>query len=655
LLNENIYQDHEDNLGGVNNKNNNIICNNKNNFTFNKFINYNKNKSIHLNNKKNQFSSSLIVTVVQSENYQKVDGEAKDLKSFLKFLLINKIAIKAENIYDYENFKDVLKLIKNNQDFKEDINSKNDTNILDYLKYLDNINLDINEIYENLYKERLEIKDEIVNYWKYLSKYAEYNNDFQHKLFEGLKSCHLDYSIVNINIMERDNPEEYEQKKQECKNMKKMILYFLSEINPDPNRLSVELLYSNKSIYGRGFYFSDSIDYIIRCQNDDKIPEINDTFPLLVCEIFYDEEKLKSEQREFDISFSLSDSSQNTSLNNQEKIEPNGLKKIEIFNLNDNDIKRTIYNEFVVSEKYQIFPLYTFTLRRNEYLILYRDPNFIGKNHYSEDLKELILKSLQYSNNKNFYFISSTEEALKLLLKKKKEKIILISSIGKDKSGKRFVEIARKISPCDNLMVLFFSNNTKHFDWITNFPNCLYTSEINIYEEYITNYNFAGLKELKKKVENSYGITLKDLTYYFLNHDSDYNDDDNNICEYFRSVYIFNPESKLYLSMTKEGKVKKSKEKFIWEITLLGYDITFYSNGFYLNFDKNKEIVVGSKEMKMWDFNKIVEKDGKIVKYYFFINIEKEKNFYLSMEDDEDIRVNNEYFSKNSDFQLCDI
>ena len=232
---------------------------------------------------------------------------------------------------------------------------------------------------------------------------------------------------------------------------------------------------------------------------------------------------------------------------------------------------------------------------------------------------------------------------------------MLITSIRFDKSGKRFVEIARKISPCDNLMVLFFSNNTKHFDWITNFPNCLYTSEINIYEEYITNYNFAGLKELKKKVENSYGITLKDSTYYFLNHDSDYNDDDNNICEYFRSVYIFNPESKLYLSMTKEGKVKKSKEKFIWEITLLGYDITFYSNGFYLNFDKNKEIVVGSKEMKMWDFNKIVEKDGKIVKYYFFINIEKEKNFYLSMEDDEDIRVNNEYFSKNSDFQLCDI
>ena len=658
MLNDNTHLEQKDNLGGVDNiniinenYNNYNIYNCKNNFPFYKFINCNKN--LHLDKKKNQFSSSLIVRIAQPENNQKVERETIELKSFLKFLLIKKIANKVENISDYGNLKDVLKLIKNNQNFKENINSKNAANILDYLKYLDNISLKIGDLYENLYKEREELRKEIVNYWKYLTKYAKYNNDFQQKLFEDLKSCHLDYSIVNINIMERDNPEEYEQKKRECKNMKKMILYFLSEINPDSNKLNIELEYSNKSINGIGFYFSDSIDYIVRSQNNEKTPQINDTFPLLVCEIFYDEEKLK--QTDFDISLSLSDSSQKNSLNNQDIIEPDGLKKIEIFNLNDNDIKRIKYTEYVVSEKYQIFPLYTFTLRRNKFLILYRDPNFIGKDHYSKDLKELILKSLKYSNNKNFYFISSTEEALKLLLKKKNENVILITSIGKDKSGKRFVEIARKISPCDDLIVLFFSNNTKHFEWITNFSNCLYTSETNIYEEYITNYNYDGLKELKKKVENSYGITLKNLTFYFLNHESDYIDDDNNKCEYFRSVYIFNPENKLYLLMTKEGKVKKSKEKCIWEITLVRYDITFRSNGFYLDIDENKKIVVGSKEMKIWDFNKIVEKDSEVVKYYFFINIEKEKNIYLSMEDDEDIRVNKEYVSKNSDFELNDI
>jgi len=66
---------------------------------------------------------------------------------------------------------------------------------------------------DNLFKEKQELKNEITNYWKILSKYEEYNNDFQHKLFEDLKKCHLDYSIENMNILERDNTEEYDQKK----------------------------------------------------------------------------------------------------------------------------------------------------------------------------------------------------------------------------------------------------------------------------------------------------------------------------------------------------------------------------------------------------------------------------------------------------------
>ena len=66
-----------------------------------------------------------------------------------------------------------------------------------------------------------------------------------------------------------------------------MILYFLSEINPDPYKLNIELEYSNKTIYDRGFNFSDSIDHIVRYQNDGEIPKIGDTFHMLVCEIFF--------------------------------------------------------------------------------------------------------------------------------------------------------------------------------------------------------------------------------------------------------------------------------------------------------------------------------------------------------------------------------
>jgi hypothetical protein len=314
--------------GGLIDINNDNFNNNdnKNNSPFHIFNKNNNNN--HLNIKQNQINSSINISVGQPKNKQ--NGEIKDLNCFLKFLLLKKLTNKIENIYQYENLKnveEVIKLIKNNQDFKDDINSKNENNILSYLKYLNNKDLDKNSLLENLFAQKKEVKNDIFDYWKYLSKYEGYNNNFEYKFFEDIKNCYLDYSLINMNILERDNPEEYEYKKKECKNMKTMKLYFLSEINYDSNKLNLKLEYSNKSTYGRGFYFSDSIDYIVRYQNNEKIPEKGETFSLIICEIFYDEEKLKESGK----NFSLSDSNQNNSSKDKEKVEPNGLKKIEIF------------------------------------------------------------------------------------------------------------------------------------------------------------------------------------------------------------------------------------------------------------------------------------------------------------------------------------
>ena len=642
------------NFGGLNgnNKDNvnvineNIFYNNNNSHLDNFFNNY-KNKNNHENEKQNQISSSLNVRIGQPKNNQK--GKIKNLSCFLKFLLITRITNKVENISKYdENFKnveEVIKLIKNNQDFNGNKNWKNKNNILDYLKYLDNKNLDRNSLLENIFSEDKKVKNEIFDYWKYLSIYEEYNNNFEHKFFEDLKNCNLDYSIVNMNILERDNPEEYDQKKKECKNMKKMMLYFLYEINYDSNKLNMKLEFSNKSVYGSGFYFSDSIEDIIRCQNKEKFPEIGESFSLIICEIFYDEEKL----REFNMNLSSSDSNQN----NKEKVEPNGLKKIEIFHYNDNNNKIRIYTEYVLSEKYQIFPIYTLTLRRNEYFVIYRDPNFVKKNHYTKDLKEIMLRSLKYSYDKNFYFESSTEKALELILKKKKVKVILITSIGRDKSGKRFAEIARRILQRDDLIVLFFSNNTNHLGWIKNFSNCLYASEFDIYEEYISKYNYNSLRDLKEKIEDLYDLKLN-FSFNYLSYSNCENDlsfscfDFNNNSFYFKSVYIFNPKKSLYLSMTKEGKVKKSEKECLWMVTINENDITFFSNGFYLDIDENKEIAIGSKEMKKWSL--IKENDD-----YYFSYTEEGKNDYLSMEDDENIRVNKNALPDNSKFYLNEV
>ena len=122
------------------------------------------------------------------------------------------------------------------------------------------------------------------------------------------------------------------------------------------------------------------------------------------------------------------------------------------------------------------------------------------ENDFSNFLKERQLFIYKYAKM-NAYFVSSTEKALEIIKRKRFNKIILISSIGLDLSGKKFVEIARQILGF-NVVVLFFSQNKKHFSWLQSFPNALYTNDANFYKEYIMNYNNNGLLNLKNKIEN---------------------------------------------------------------------------------------------------------------------------------------------------------
>ncbi len=58
----------------------------------------------------------------------------------------------------------------------------------------------------------------------------------------------------------------------------------------------------------------------------------------------------------------------------------------------------------------------------------------------------------------NLYTESDTKSALKLVWRKKYNKIILITNVGKDLEGKKYIDKVRNILQCD-AMVLFFTIN----------------------------------------------------------------------------------------------------------------------------------------------------------------------------------------------------
>ncbi len=62
----------------------------------------------------------------------------------------------------------------------------------------------------------------------------------------------------------------------------------------------------------------------------------------------------------------------------------------------------------------------------------------------------------------NIYIENNTENELKFIYKRRFNKMIFITSIGEDYSGKKFIEIARKILG-SNIIVLIYSWNKDHF------------------------------------------------------------------------------------------------------------------------------------------------------------------------------------------------
>ena len=129
----------------------------------------------------------------------------------------------------------------------------------------------------------------------------------------------------------------------------------------------------------------------------------------------------------------------------------------------------------------------------------------------------------QYAEH-NIYPCETSDDALELVKRKKYNKIILISNVGSDLGGKKFIDEARKIIGND-VITLFLAYNIQHLQWIKDYKNALFSNEPNFYEEYLSCFSDDDncyTKEgmilmLKEKMENHYKIkfNFNDKFLYF--------------------------------------------------------------------------------------------------------------------------------------------
>ena len=563
------------------------------------------------------------------------------LTGILRLILIKDISfyIKNVNIITNTKLKDIVIELKKGIQIEENakkgiisnLKDTDDNNILSYSTYINNIikDKDINYLLSLIQKE--EGKNIIFNIKNKLSKFENININFENIVLKAIKDSYFDYSLINISIYENEKLNDYLKAKRKCPNVVTKFLFHGTEIDSIADILTNEFFYAKKAFFGMGIYFTDMLDYVsFYCGGKDingrrqyygKVLPINTTFSCVGTEVFYCQNYLKNI---FDFSLYVPEFKDFPSYETIKKkyhkqmvplhyihfarVETQKGHALNIDKYINNKIEgKFIGTEYVITEKEQILPLYGLTFKRNEYLIIWKDPNFVYENNLRE--QKLFIYGLA---KMNAYFVASTERALELIKKKRFNKIILLSNIGKDSSGIKFVEISRKILGFD-IVVLFFSNNLNNLSLIQQFPNALFTNNDSFFRDYILNYNYKGILSLKQKIERYYNIKLNFNKYFFtfpsFINEKNYEEiifEEPNL--YFKKVIIKNSENYCILCIDKDGSISFKKLDYLdinlyeWYVTINGNEITLFSNGYYLGADTQGKIARVNQYMERYFF-----------------------------------------------------
>ena len=409
-------------------------------------------------------------------------------------------------------------------DLNEPENQKNLKNL--FTSYNDNIENKKTNIYE--YSKNFTVKD-FSKFIDLLSNEADkqelnqFNKNFEefydteNELEEALKNSIFEYKIINIYLINRDNT-QYKIQKKSCPNKEVKLLFHGATPDAITSILSDNFnCNSKKHIIGQGSYFTDSLDYVwyytgnIRRERFLELPKVNQTFSFIASEIYFDSTKKE------------------IVYNNDKKdeyVDENGVRcgKVDGTSrfLNKNAIRNNkgfIANEFLISYPNQILPIYAITMKRSDYLIIWRDYNFDPKNpnnYEDEYFKEMLIfneeikKFAQREVDSKVYYIKTSEESLSLIKRKKYNKIILITNGNNE--ARQYIEDARKIIGSDCIALVSAYEPGNHFDWIQDFKNTLISNSLDFHKRFIKSvisFDLDGLKILKTDIENYYDIQFK--------------------------------------------------------------------------------------------------------------------------------------------------
>ena len=345
------------------------------------------------------------------------------------------------------------------------------------------------------------------NQFKIVNDLEEFNNLFDKEIEEALKRTYFEFKIVHIFLIDKEKG-FYLSEKNKCENRITKILYHGTKTEAAVGILSTQFNPSKSHAIGLGVYFTDLLDYAWNYSRNNRfcIPRVGESFSFVASEIYYDNSKY-----EFVFDYNTYN----------DPVQKNGVRccygffnGIKVLRGQLEKNKKPFGQEYLITENSQILPLYTVTVKRLEYLVIWRDYNFNSENpnKYSKEVFDQmqefhrkIKRFISRELDSKVYYVKTTEEALALIERKKYNKIFIITNGNND--AKKFIQEARKIIGSKVIAAVSVYNIPLHISWVKTMENTLLLNDQEFHYKYlkaIMKKNERDLYELKNEIINYY-------------------------------------------------------------------------------------------------------------------------------------------------------
>ena len=344
------------------------------------------------------------------------------------------------------------------------------------------------------------------NQFKVLKDFEKFNNLFDEEIERALKYTIFEFKITHIFLTDKET-NNYIREKNNCQNRETKILFHGTKEVCAIGILSTQFRDSTTHIIGKGVYFTDLLDYAWNyAKGYRNIPRVGESFSFVASEIYYDRTLIDTVYDYQKINEPVPKYGIRCCFGN---FKGRKLKQKEL-----QTYKKPFGKEYLITEKSQILPLYAVTVKRLEYIVIWRDYNFDLNNpnkYINEDFEQLkefhrkIKRIISREFDSKIYYVKTSEEALELIERKKYNKIIIITNGGN--YSYEFISRARTIIGSETIVGVSVYNIPLHIPMIKMMRNTLLLNDIDFHYKFlkaIMQNNEISLYNLKNEIINYY-------------------------------------------------------------------------------------------------------------------------------------------------------